>query len=247
MRRIFRIFFGFIAAMVDGGATQEKFAQQPTEFAALDQAARVELIAEMGALALRAATHSAIYCAIFAPIVILFGELRRVRSWAYYTLTGIVISFSGLLAEYSSERAAEPTIINTYAMIAFIATGAIGGFVYWMVAGRNAGRRRPAARIRVAGGPDAGTWEEDEADHPGRVQAPAEKRQNGSQERTAEPVKADPVNPEPAKVEISGGDKQPAAQTKTSVPTTGGKSVQRMSQALAGSVPDSGAPKIRKD
>lgn len=239
MRRFIRMVLGFISAMLAAGATQVMFAQPPTEFATLNDAARLDLLTEMGALMLRAATHTAIFCAVFAPMVILIGELQRLRSASYYVLTGILISLGGFLAEYTSENAAQPTIVNGYALTAFIVTGAIGGLAYWMVSGRNAGRRRPAARIRVAGGPDAGVWEEvdENQNRPDVKTVGAPERKNGPRDGEANAVNVDAKQPD---------GKRPNGP-KTSVPASGPKVVTQPSPAtLASTVPDSGGTKSNK-
>lgn len=229
MRRLFRIIFGFIAAMLAAGATQVMFALPPVEFMALDEAARSNHLIEMGALMLRAATHSAIFCIGLAPVAILVGELQRLRGWTYYALAGIIISLGGFLAEYASENAAQPTIVNTYALITFITTGAVGGVIYWMVSGHNAGRRRPVARIRVAGGSDAGTWESDDDDV-------GHTKPRGRDSQTSKPDDA----PGTTK---SALDSAVPMRPMTSVPTTGPKISVRPRLLVADTLPDSNGEK----
>lgn len=147
--------------MLAAGATQVLFAWPLADLMVLDGLARTDRLIEIGTVMARAATHSAIFCIVFAPIAILIGEVQRLRGWTYYTLAGVLISLCGFAAEYAAENAAQPTIVNTYALMAFVTTGAVSGFFYWIVSGRNAGRRRPRTPIRVASGSglDAGTGE----------------------------------------------------------------------------------------
>lgn len=145
--------------MLAAGATQVLFAWPLADLMVLDGLARTDRLIEIGTVMARAATHSAIFCIVFAPIAILIGEVQRLRGWTYYTLAGVLISLCGFAAEYAAENAAQPTILNSYALMTFISTGAVSGFFYWIVSGQNAGRRRSVAAIRVASRPDARTAE----------------------------------------------------------------------------------------
>lgn len=239
MLRFLRIVLGFIAAMLAAGATQVMFAMPPAEFVALDEALRGNRLIEMSALMLRAATHSAIFCAGFAPIAIVIGELLRLRGWAYYTLAGIIMSLGGFIAEYASENAAQPTIVNTYALIAFVVTGAVGGFVYWIVAGHHAGRRRSAAHIRVAGQKDRGNEE------PGEVGREIDSDASHSRKVPTghSGVQRDDSHDQGDSASTTdAGDEDNALTTRpmTSAPKTGPKVAVRPGLAIAGSVPDSG-------
>ena len=150
MRRLLRTLSGFVAAMLAFAVSQVLFVLPLSELVAMEQAARAERVVEMGILVLRAATHSAIFSAGFALIAILVAEWQHLRDWTYYAMIGMIVSLGGFLAQYASENATQPTILNNYALIAFMTSGAVGGLVYWMFAGRNAGRRRLPARLRVA-------------------------------------------------------------------------------------------------
>jgi hypothetical protein len=81
----------------------------------------------------------------FAPaiIAILIAEVFAVRSWIYCTIVGIVIAtfvvYSGPYFAYGA--AAEPVTDIVLAS----ACGAVGGLVYWLIAGRNAGFAKPTA------------------------------------------------------------------------------------------------------
>ena len=248
MRRLFRIMFGFIAAMLAAGAMQVMFALPPAEVMALDEAARADRLFEMGALILRAATHSAIFCIGLAPVAILIGELQRLRGWTYYTVAGIIISLGGFLAEYASENAAQPTIVNTYALIAFTTTGAVGGFIYWMMSGRNAGRRRPVARIRVAGDHDAGTWESGDSDS-GVVDMAATGRGMGDGKDASKPSAQDGHNPNPDTPDTTKDGQHSATVVRpmTSVPTAGPKIPLRTRLQVADALPDGNGEKTNKD
>ena len=147
MRTVLRVFLGFIVAILAAAAIEVLFAHPPTGWAEQEGETVASQMLALGVLTLKAATHTAIFSALFALIVIVIGEWLHLRSWFFYTATGAVIAFGGFLAQYAAEQASWPTIVNTYALVAFITAGAVGGWVYWFVAGRNAGRRcKPATR-----------------------------------------------------------------------------------------------------
>ncbi|MCB1521247.1 MAG: hypothetical protein KDJ37_11830 [Hyphomicrobiaceae bacterium] len=142
VRSIGRVVFGFLLAMLAAGVTQVLFVLTPMEIVALPPTERAETLTTAAILALAAATHATIFSGLFALVAILIGEWLRQRSWVYYALIGMMIAAGGFIAQWTSENAAQPTIFNTYAMIAFATTGLVAGSVYWALAGRRAGHRR---------------------------------------------------------------------------------------------------------
>ena len=113
-----------------------------------------------GTLSLLAATHSAIFAAPFALIALVIAEWRCIRSWVYYATVGILIAFAGFGAEYLNEVGGQPSIVNSYAMRAYLAVGFLGGIAYWLAVGRRTGGRRgderAARRRRLAPDPTGG-------------------------------------------------------------------------------------------
>jgi hypothetical protein len=138
--RVFRIVIGFVLACLAAGIAMVLFVYTPGEFAADMSGDR---LSEAGILALAAATYTAIFAAPFAVIGACFAEWRSVASWTYYALVGVAIAAIGFLAQLSSEAGGEPTIVNSYALTAFLITGFIGGLVYWLFSGRHAGPAEP--------------------------------------------------------------------------------------------------------
>lgn len=142
MITLLRVLFGFIIACLVAGAVTVAFVVTPTDLANLPPEAQPERLANAGVLALLAATHSAIFAFPFAVLVIGAGEIWRVRSWVYYVLAGFIIAVGGFLAEYLTEVPGQPSILNNYALGTFTVVGILGGFAYWLFAGRRAGGRR---------------------------------------------------------------------------------------------------------
>lgn len=108
-------------------------------------------------LALLAATHIAIFASLFVLIAGVIGEWFSIRTLSFYLLGGIVVALLGFTAQYMSEVAGQPTILNNYAVRAFLTVGFFGGFVYWLGAGQFAGStpgeppaRSPAATVTGA-------------------------------------------------------------------------------------------------
>jgi hypothetical protein len=77
---------------------------------------------------------------VFTLIVATIGEIFSIRSPAFYLIGGVIIALLGFAAQYASESPGQPTILNNYALKAFLTTGFFGGFVYWVAAGQFAGR-----------------------------------------------------------------------------------------------------------
>lgn len=141
VRGFLRIVVGYVLAMLIAGLVQVLFALPPTELASLSGDALIARASLLGIYVLAAATHSAIFAVVFAAVAIALAEWQRVRNALYYVMTGIAIALAGFLAQYASENAAQPTIVNTYALLAYVVTGAIAGAVYWAFSGNRAGGR----------------------------------------------------------------------------------------------------------
>lgn len=137
--RIFRVLFGFAMACLAAGLTIVLFVTTPIELASLPPEIASDAMTGAGLLALAAATHSAVFAAPFALVGVVFAEWRRISSWTYYTLLAIVIALIGFGAQYWTEAAGQASIVNNYAVTAFLATGFVAGLVYWLFSGRYAG------------------------------------------------------------------------------------------------------------
>lgn len=147
-RMLIRVLFGFILACLIAALAQVLFVITPDELVTLPAEALTTRTGQVGILALVAATHFAIFAAPFALVVAAFAEWQAIRGWAFYVLAGLAIALAGFLAQYTSEVQGQATIVNNYALRAFLTTGFVGGLVYWLVAGRGAGG--PMATADVA-------------------------------------------------------------------------------------------------
>lgn len=145
MRTVLRVLIGFVMACFAGALTTLLFVHTPEEVAGwlttLPAEERSERFSVFGLLWLAAATQSAIFSVLFAFIAIVIGEWRKVRAWTYYAIVGVVIAVLGFAAQWMAEPTGQNwSVVNSnYPLIAFLTTGFVAGFVYWVVAGRHAG------------------------------------------------------------------------------------------------------------
>lgn len=138
---LLRVLIGFVLACIVFGLTLVLFERPPVGLTSLGADERSAKLFELGNLALLAGTHSAIFAAPFTLIIAGIGEWQRARSVAYYIAAAMVIALLGFYAQYASEVAGQPTVMNNYALGAFLASGLASGLAYWVSAGRYAGRR----------------------------------------------------------------------------------------------------------
>ena len=145
---VFRVLFGFLLACLVGALVQLAFAT-PNDVLTDD----AEKLNWTGEHILLVATHSAVFSAPFALVAAAIGEWQSIRSWVYYALSGIAIAIAGFIAIYSGETgvsapavvgAATPhsgdySIVNNYALFAYLCAGLVGGLAYWLISGRSAG------------------------------------------------------------------------------------------------------------
>lgn len=129
-----RVVVGFLAACVTAGAIKVLFALSPSE--------ALSKFSQSIVWALEAATHSAIFSSAFALIALGAAEWLKIRSLLFYLLAGTAIALLGFTAQFSSEVAGQSTILNSYALAAFLTTGLFSGLIYWALAGRFAGSGR---------------------------------------------------------------------------------------------------------
>jgi hypothetical protein len=162
---IFRVLLGFAFACLVAGAVTTAFVVTPGDVVALAPDARTEQLGYAGLLSLLAATHSAIFAFPFALAAIALAEWLCLRSWIYYVVVGILIALGGFGAVSYFEVEGQPTIINNYAMRAFLAVGVFGGLAYWLVAGRRSGGRRGDTRA-ATGRPETAETTEGEDEEP---------------------------------------------------------------------------------
>jgi MFS family permease len=142
VRRMFRVLIGFLIACIAAALTTLLFVITPGEligWLSLDDGG--ERFQRFGLLWLAASTQSVIFSALFALAAVILAEWLGKRDWIFYANTGIIIAVLGFLAQWMSEPTGQNwSVVNSsYPLVAFLATGFVGGVVYWMWAGRHAG------------------------------------------------------------------------------------------------------------
>ena len=140
-----RVLLGFALACLAAGLTLVLFVYTPLELAR-DHAG--DRMSQAGLLTLAVATHTAMFAAPFALIGAGFAEWQRIGGWLYYALVGIAIAAVGFAAQSWTESGGEAqgSILNSYAVAAFLITGGVAGLVYWLCAGRLASVRAEVGR-----------------------------------------------------------------------------------------------------
>ena len=69
------------------------------------------------------------------------------RHWSFDPVIGLIHGFrmqlfffiAGFFALYSGETVGPNSIVNQYAIVAYLCSGLVGGLAYWLISGRNAG------------------------------------------------------------------------------------------------------------
>jgi dipeptide/tripeptide permease len=133
---IVRVLIGFAVSCVAAGLTLVLFVTTPVELASTPSDTAMDVLTSNGMLALAVATHGAVFAAPFALIGAAIGEWRGIAHWTYYVLVGIAIATLGFLAQHLSEGIGDPSILNNYALAAFLTTGFVSGMVYWLLSGQ---------------------------------------------------------------------------------------------------------------
>jgi len=159
---LFRVLFGYVVACLVAGVATIAFVITPADIATLPENLWSDRLGTAGVLSLLAATHSAIFALPFALVAIALAEWRRIRSWIYYVVVGIAIALAGFGAEYMSEVGGQPSIVNDYAIRAFLTVGFFGGLAYWLAAGRGAGGRSREAAAKEEAPADEAEEADDE-------------------------------------------------------------------------------------
>lgn len=153
--RLLRVLFGFAVACLAAGLTLVLFVITPSELLGLPPDVLRDRAWKALELAAYVAVQAALFAAPFALVVAALGEALRSRAWTYYVIAALVITGLGFYAQHSTEKVGQPTILNNYAMLAFLTAGVVSGLMYWLLSGRYAGGRQAVAAVGMPVG--AGT------------------------------------------------------------------------------------------
>ncbi len=73
-----------------------------------------------------------------AAAAILIAEIFRIRSWIYYSIVGGVAAFLAVSSGEMYERTVEEPYVELSLFL--LVPGLVAGLVYWLIAGRGAGK-----------------------------------------------------------------------------------------------------------
>lgn len=191
---LLRILIGFAIACLAAGFVQVLFAVTPAELVVAGD----ERLGEALTWGLLSATHIAVFAAPFALLAVLISEWQGIRSFAYHAIVAMVIAVAGFGLIHMNETASEPSIVNSYAMAAYLTSGFVGGLVYWLFAGRRA-TRHSRAPVRMESDRQAATRDNDAPPQA----APATENQRMAMQRSTGTVPATRP-PRPADATPSG-------------------------------------------
>jgi hypothetical protein len=144
---VVRIVLGFVAACLAAGFIQVLFAVTPAELVVAGEARWSAALN----WALLSSAHIAVFAAPFALISIIISEWLGIRSFAYHTIIAMGIAVAGFGLIMMMETPSEASIVNSYAMAAYLTSGFIAGFVYWVLSGRLAIRRDDEEPLAMEG------------------------------------------------------------------------------------------------
>jgi hypothetical protein len=143
--RVLRVLVGFIVACLAAAAALVLFVYTPAELASLPSDMASDRVSEAARFALAVTPHIMLFAAVPALIGIVFAERNDIAGLSFYLLFGIAIAVLGFLTQHFSEAPGQPTILRNYALIAFLTTGAVAGFFYWLFSGRYIAPPQPIA------------------------------------------------------------------------------------------------------
>ena len=139
-----RVLIGFSIACLAAGFVQVLFAVTPAELVVAGD----DRIGEAATWGLLSATQIAVFAAPFALLAAIVSEWQGIRSFAYHAIVAMVIAVAGFGLIHATESTSEASIVNSYAMAAYLTSGFVGGLVYWLFAGRSA-TRNDRAQLRM--------------------------------------------------------------------------------------------------
>lgn len=141
---LIRVLFGFVVACMAAAATLVLFVYTPAELASLPSDIGADRLTEAALFALVVTPHVMVFALLPALLSLIYAERNNIGSWGYYVLLGLIVATIGFLTQHFSEAPGQATILQNYALTAFLAAGVVGGLVYWLFSGRFAAAARPA-------------------------------------------------------------------------------------------------------
>ena len=148
MQAVLRVLIGLTLASLAAAAVKVGHVITPSELAGLTGDALTARLSRFGELTLLTATHQSLFILPLALIATFVAELNRLRGWLTYAFIGFAIALAGLCVQIAGESELR-TIVNPYALRAYMIEGICAGLVYWLVAGRFSGWRHNGALVKA--------------------------------------------------------------------------------------------------
>ena len=136
--RVLLVLAGYVVACVAFALVLIAFVFTPAELVSAD----ADRFSMAGLQLLASSIQVIMFAAPLALVAMAIAEWRGASDWIFYALAAMLIAGAGFLAQYASELQGAPTIVNNYALTAFMTGGFVAGVVYWLIAGRSAGPPR---------------------------------------------------------------------------------------------------------
>jgi hypothetical protein len=148
LARIFVVFFAFLLACVAAAVVVTFALLLPGWTELIDRQPGHQSVAVMVGLS---AAFFSIYAMLPAMLVIALAEGFRLRSVLFYALAGAALALFSAYGWDLRLLRSQNDDLGARGVEIMAAVGIVGGFVYWMLAGRNAGRwRKPPAPVDAA-------------------------------------------------------------------------------------------------
>jgi hypothetical protein len=132
---LLRVLAGFVLACIVAGIVATLYVRTPAEIAAVPASEFSTRAGDALTIALSVATQAAIFSVAFALIAAGISEWLGLRNVLYWLAAGMGIALLGFFAQYASESPDQPTIFNSYALVAYVTAGFFGG-VFLLVRSR---------------------------------------------------------------------------------------------------------------
>jgi hypothetical protein len=146
--RMFVIFFALILSIVAAGFALSIGIIGPDWFTGGGESDPVERF-QFFAIAFFTTSFVGVYSFLPALLLVILSEAARFRSFLYYGFAGAavaLVAYFGTNIGLQLENTTDITPVRFPLQLA-AASGIIGGLVYWLLAGRNAGRWRDYATL----------------------------------------------------------------------------------------------------
>ena len=135
--RIIVITFGYFLALISGVTTLAFAAPQTSLFTLPPFSTTLELLERAFTIAGLILDAPVVTVAALGLVAVVIAEIGRVRNWTYHILAWGAAGGAAAGASRWLWHADAQASFGREVIIAFVASGFVAGFVYWLVAGRS--------------------------------------------------------------------------------------------------------------